>query len=278
MWYPASVEKTSEVKATLGDYVHAKVTDSSYTKINDIFNSIENNKIRGRLSPSKTTADSLYQTIVGERMYAYPMPDISEGKFPFVIHSLGRNSSQLESFVLWEYLASHGYVVVAIPQLGESPVKFTSLAWNRKDLEVQKRDLEFTINTLKARSFIDSTNIAFIGYSSGGVIGNWLAKERNDIDALITLDGSNNSEDGVIVLQEIGVSPKEINIPVLNLYNANNHLLNHTYMDGMNPQVRYDIKMYQTTHFDFNQWPLYYYLTGIPDVRAVQWRTPEDAA
>ena len=45
--------------------------------------------------------------------------EISEGKFPLVIHSLGRNGNLFQHTILWEYLASHGFVIATIGQYGK---------------------------------------------------------------------------------------------------------------------------------------------------------------
>ncbi len=276
MWYPS--EKSESPKMHIKNYVNAVVEDSTYKSFNKIFNSIENGKLFKLISPNPKIADSLFPKIINEGVFARNNPKHSSEKFPLIVHSLGRNGSQLESFVLWEYLASHGFVVAVIPQLGESPDKFISIPWSKEGVALQKTDMDFTLNKLKKMDFIDSDKIGFIGYSGGGQVGSLLLTERNDIDVLVSLDGSNTTSDGVKMFKEFGLSPKAINKPILNIYNANNsEFLDLGFMEEIDSDI-YNVKMNQVTHFDFNQWPLYYYLTGIPDERGLQWRKAEDAA
>lgn len=275
MWYPSHAEKKNMV---VEDYVNISIKDSTYRDFNAIFNQIEYGKMARLQSPNKEVADSLLPIILEEGVAGMLNVKPASGSFPLLLHSLGRNGSQLESFVLWEYLASHGFAIAVIPQLGPRPQKFNNISWTAEDLNVQKEDLIYTLKKVKKMNFIDSTRVGFIGYSSGGVIGNWLAAQRNDIDALATLDGAQTTKDGILMLDTLGVSSRKIKLPLLNIYNSNNHLLDMSYMDSLANENRFDVKMTQVTHFDFNQWPLYYHVTNIADERGTNWRTPKDAA
>ena len=73
----------------------------------------------------------------------------SDGSFPLVMYSEGWNSSsQNDNSVLAEFLASHGYVVAAVPQVGTSSMSLT-LGINAVDLETQMRDIEFAMGVVQ---------------------------------------------------------------------------------------------------------------------------------
>ncbi|CAN5343640.1 hypothetical protein BH09BAC3_BH09BAC3_07970 [soil metagenome] len=109
-------------------------------------------------------------------------------KFPVVIYAPSYQASSIENFVLCEFLASHGYLVLSSPSRGSNQ-RFLS-GGTTMDIETQARDIEFIIGELSSLPFADTENVAVVGFSFGGM-SNILAQMKNDrIKALVCLDGS----------------------------------------------------------------------------------------
>ena len=109
-------------------------------------------------------------------------------KLPVIIYAPSYQASSVENFALCEFLASHGYVVLASPSRGTEN-RFLG-GGTTKDMETQARDIEFLIQEASSLPFVDSHRLAVAGFSFGG-ISNVLAKMRNNrIKALVCLDGS----------------------------------------------------------------------------------------
>jgi dienelactone hydrolase len=119
---------------------------------------------------------------------AFQHSNVANGKFPVIIYAPSYEASSIENFVLCEYLASHGYVVISSPSHGADTKYFTG--GTGKDLEAQARDIEFLIHEALSLPYVDIDKIATAGFSFGG-LSNVLAQMRNDqIKAIVSLDGS----------------------------------------------------------------------------------------
>lgn len=128
------------------------------------------------------------KAILYHKTKALQNSEIANGKFPVIIYAPSYEASSIENFVLCEYLASHGYVVISSPSHGASTKYFTG--GTEIDLETQARDIEFLIQETLALPYIDTEKIATMGFSFGG-LSNVLAQIRNDyIKAIVSLDGS----------------------------------------------------------------------------------------
>ncbi|MEE9363816.1 MAG: dienelactone hydrolase family protein [Cellulophaga sp.] len=119
---------------------------------------------------------------------AYANLEFEKDKFPVIIYAPSYQASSIENFALCEYLASHGYIVIASPSRG------TETRWfgrnNAKEMETQARDVEFLIKEVSKFPIANSNKIATMGFSFGG-LANVLAQTRNDkINALVSLDGT----------------------------------------------------------------------------------------
>ena len=102
IWYPA--QKSSGKPMTVGDYGDLLATETSFG--------------RPELSPDwKQWLDSMKPTLK-DSMWAVRNAPLLAGRFPVVIYAPSLSSMSWENADLCEYLASHGYVVVASPDMG----------------------------------------------------------------------------------------------------------------------------------------------------------------
>ena len=128
------------------------------------------------------------QNHLKEQTTAYPEINPADGKFPVIVYAPSYQASSIENFALCEFLASHGYVVMSSPSRGTENRFFEG--GTEKDMETQARDIEFLIKEIGQYSYANQSKIATMGFSFGG-LSNVLAQMRNDnIDAIVSLDGS----------------------------------------------------------------------------------------
>jgi pimeloyl-ACP methyl ester carboxylesterase len=187
---------------------------------------------------------------------------------------LGRNDYQQESTVLWEYLASHGYVVATVPQFGPDLARH-GLSFTLEDLGIQQRDVSFALSHVRRLPYVDARHVGVVGHSSGGVVGLLLASENTSVAALVSLDGSITTEDGRDLLAQASWDPRSMRAPVLNVYAAEKRGLTFSVLDSLVRADRYHVTVDRATHFDFQNWPLYAVLTGVPDPRGESVRPSE---
>lgn len=111
----------------------------------------------------------------------------ADGKFPVVVYAPGSGGTAAENADLCEYLASHGYVVIASTSLA---VKNKRMTFDNAGLQQQIRDIEFLIGYAHTLPQADTANIAAMGWSWGGLANVFAASRDARIGAIVSLDGS----------------------------------------------------------------------------------------
>lgn len=109
------------------------------------------------------------------------------GKYPVVIYSPSLSSNVFENAEMMEFLASHGYVVIASPALG------VDRRWQKADLahaEAQAADIRFLVGYAQSLPQADTGRLAVAGFSWGGMANVLAAAQDERIKALVCLDGS----------------------------------------------------------------------------------------
>ena len=99
-------------------------------------------RIKAGLGPQVDAAefDALMATPTAAIKDAQP----ADGPFPMLVFAQGFGQDPSSQNILSEYLASHGYVVATVPQIGRS-VSDDRLAFDLADLLIQQRDLGFAL-------------------------------------------------------------------------------------------------------------------------------------
>ncbi|WP_234387159.1 prolyl oligopeptidase family serine peptidase [Aquimarina sp. Aq78] len=125
---------------------------------------------------------------LSEKANAFSNAAILEGKYPVIVYAPSYQASSIENFALFEYLASNGFIVISSPSRG------TDTRWleggTAKDMETQSRDIEFLLKEILNYKNIDSNKIALMGFSFGGVSTTITAMKKQNIKALVSLDGT----------------------------------------------------------------------------------------
>ncbi|AXT51089.1 alpha/beta hydrolase [Aquimarina sp. BL5] len=123
-----------------------------------------------------------------EKVVAFSDSFFLEEKFPVVVYSASYQASSIENFVLFEYLASNGFIVISSPSRG------TNTRWLEggtiKDIETQSRDVEFILKEIRKYENIDFDKIALMGFSFGGLSNAITVMKNKNISAIVSLDGT----------------------------------------------------------------------------------------
>jgi dienelactone hydrolase len=134
------------------------------------------------------------------------------GRFPVVvIYAPSLSSMAWENADLCEYLASHGYVVVASPDMGATSREMTV---DLGGIDAQAQDISFLIGYAQTLPNTEMSEIAVAGFSWGGISNLFAAARDNRIDALVALDGSMRYFPG-LVKAATDVHPEQMAIPML---------------------------------------------------------------
>jgi dienelactone hydrolase len=275
VWYPTLRDEVSGRSANLrfGDYLDVRAPSAGLEPYNEMLRERDLDVARRQFSPvSEEHFQALLAAPARARLAASPSP----GRFPLVVHVLGRNDFQQESTVLWEHLASHGYVVAVVPQVGPDPESLR-MPFSAEALALQVEDLEFAIRVARRLEFVHPSKLALIGHSSGAIVAALQARSGG-VHALVSLDGSITHEDGREVAEAAGWDFSSLELPVLDLYAAGKGGLDLTLLDQMPGADRFHVALGAgrppslAVHFDFQNWPLYEEWSGVPDDRMAEVR------
>jgi predicted dienelactone hydrolase len=140
---------------------------------------------------SGAIGDAQAQAKFAQRMWAARDVAPLAGKYPVVIYAPGGGSPAHEAADVGEYLASHGYVVIASRNLGAHSYQ---MVFDREGAETQARDISFLVSTAHGLPFADTAHVAAAGWSWGGMSNLFAAAADNRIAAVISLDGTREPE------------------------------------------------------------------------------------
>ena len=135
------------------------------------------------------------------------------GKFPVVIYAPSVNNTAFENADIAEFLASHGYIVIAGPTVG-----LTS-RWIKRDLmhaELQAADIRFLIDYARTLPQADMTRVAAAGFSWGGLSNILAAAKDERIKALVCIDGAVRYYNSIMT-QARYADPERLKTPLLYL-------------------------------------------------------------
>ena len=140
-------------------------------------------KSEGRLNEVERTAfDRLLSTPTTARLDAAPAP----GPFPVVLYHAGAGGSFEENSLLFEYLASHGYVVVSSAFQSTFP---DVVGNNIGGIERSGPDLNFMAQQARLWPHADAAKLAAMGHSFGAqIILQWIGSPRCPARAFVSLD------------------------------------------------------------------------------------------
>lgn len=133
------------------------------------------------------------------------------GKYPVVIYAPSINNTTFENADIAEFLASHGYIVIAAPTIGETS------RWIKKDLkhaELQAADIRFLIDYARTLPQADMTRVAVAGFSWGGLSNVLAAAKDERIKALVCLDGAVRYFNSIMTQASYAV-PEKLRTPLL---------------------------------------------------------------
>jgi dienelactone hydrolase len=221
-------------------------------------------------------SDSLFEEFLKLPSAGFTGQRAASGSFPLVLYSAGYNNRSHDNSVLAEYLASHGYVVATVPQVGTRSTRLT-LSINQIDLETQARDLEFALLKLSGLPYVNRSRLATVGYSMGGIVALQIAARNPNVDAVVGLDPSYRAPRFVpLVLASPYFNPRAMRAPVLSLQSGNvSEAGAHdpTVLDSLRYADRYVAQVGRAMHGDFSDFAM---LAPLFPVK-VEGRTADDA-
>jgi pimeloyl-ACP methyl ester carboxylesterase len=193
IWYPSL--RSPAKPMTIGDYVRLADTEI-------YFNAPDKKENRWR---------SLLKASFDIPLWAVQDAPLTKERYPILIYAASDSSVSWENADLCEYLASHGYVVLASPSMGVSTRVMTD---DLDGINAQARDISFLITYAKTLPDTDLSEVAVVSWSWGGGSSLFAAARDPRIDALVSMDGSMRYYPGLVKTAG-DIDPERMTIPLL---------------------------------------------------------------
>jgi len=181
IWYPA---QKSGKHVTYGDYVRLNVGAEKFGRGEAEVGAAAAAWLRQQRSDNGAEQANAE---LARLMWAVRDGKPAPGKFPVVIYAPSINASATENADLCEYLASHGYLVIASPSMGAHARDMDS---DLEGIETQAADIAFLIGYAHTLPQADTARLAVAGYSWGGISNVFVAARDSRVKALVNIDGS----------------------------------------------------------------------------------------
>jgi len=241
VWYPAQAVENPDYM-TFGEYIHDPAPNAHFRRLRDILET-------RTVWIFRDAAPELWDTLLTLRTAAIADAPAAGGEFPLVMYASGGGASVPDNGSLAAYLASHGYVVAAVPQLGSTSAEelYRDIA---DGVETQARDIEFAMGLVMNLPGVNRRKVAIAGYSFGGSVAIRVAGRNPNVDAVVGLDASFVSGRG----SDLDI--KQLRMPMLSLYAGQQEawaVRSGRVVDSLHYATRYLARVADVTHGDFTE-------------------------
>ncbi len=258
IWYPATVPEGRE-PLSFADYVHLMAHEVIFSPMTDETRA----RAEALLRQGIDVDDRKMKEILELPVVAYARAPMAEGLFPLLVVAPGFNGHSMDFAVLGEYLASHGYVVAASPSMGS---RTRAMDDGRLGLETQARDLEHVIREVRGIAGVDRDRLAALGFSFGGAAVTVLGARFEDVDAVISLDGSDGFRGRIPMLQGMThYDPLTMMEPRLRMHVGQPEATDLTIYDELVYSERTIVTMPRLGHGDFSVFGMLVERVAAPD-------------
>jgi hypothetical protein len=173
VWYPAETSASAK-QMTVKDYVDLLPTETDFNHPYVLAN-------------WKEFVDEGMKATFPSQMLSVRDAKAVSGRFPVVIYAPSLSAMSWENADLCEYLASHGYVVIASPDFG---TKSQTMSIDLDGIATETGDLEFLIGYAQTLSNTDMSKLSVAAFSWGGMSNLFAAARDSRIRAMVELDSS----------------------------------------------------------------------------------------
>ena len=213
VWYPATRPRSTTpmqygVFAALG----TKRTDLAPVTPADRATAIGNMRAFAGVAFGRQIPESTFRSVDTTSTAALRDATPASGRFPVVLAAT--DGSIAAATVLFEYLASHGFVVVATP----SRMSYATIQVSRPAVvvEARVRDLEYLLDRASRMPNVDTSRIAVLGVNFDGMAALAFQMKNMAARAVVSLDGWEGKQNSVATVRSnMHYDPRRLRVPYL---------------------------------------------------------------
>lgn len=255
VWYPAL--GSEDAKLAYGEYFEVPPLPQ-YPGFSERLRSLVRNSAskdlfqresESLLRPAERAA---FQRLLTTRTAAMLDARESLGTFPVVIYHPGAGGSFEENSLLFEYLATFGYIVVSSAY--QSPFA-DSVSNNVGGIERSGPDMAFLVNQARGWRNADASRMAAIGHSAGAQhILQWIGDPRCPLSVAVSLDSTLEYDEFLHLHRHLTAMWKELTpprIPVMLFARSTPRPKFSAFRDYLRFAPRYEVEVPGLRHDDF---------------------------
>jgi dienelactone hydrolase len=213
IWYPATRARAvrpmqyGELAA-----ISAKRTDLATPTAADRVAAIESMRSFSGFAFGRQLPESLYRIVDTTLTAAFrDAPPVAR---PFPALLVATDGSLASATVLFEYLASHGIVVMATPS--RSSYGTIQVSRPAAVVEARVRDLEYLLDRASRLPNVDTTRIAVLGVNFDGMAALAFQMKNMAARAVVSLDGWEGKRNSIATMQaNLHFDPRRLRVPYL---------------------------------------------------------------
>ena len=188
IWYPA--QTTNASRMPYRQYLDISPRSGPLvpfaSRLESAMRHVVGNETTGHEPGAMTPAESrAFERLLATPTFAVKDAPAASGTFPVILYHPGTAGTYEDNSVLFEYLASHGYLVVS----SAYPAPDASSAFIQGDMAGSFADLDVLVSFARTLPNADADRLGVMGHSYGAWVSfAWTAKVGSPVRALITLD------------------------------------------------------------------------------------------
>jgi pimeloyl-ACP methyl ester carboxylesterase len=219
LWYPA-IPALDAKPMRYEDYFHF-AGPADFKALDDALERSDRESWTADLAEVSPHGAEIFARLLATQVAAFASAPMARGRFPIVLYAPGLGARADSNVEFAEFLASHGYVVATVPQLGPSSADLANGS-SPAEIALHVRDMEAAAEVLRRQPGFDVGRIAVVGHSAGGIAAFDFAMQNPNTKAIVGLDGSYGFRGGERIFRRVvGYDPRRVRASILDLRRAN---------------------------------------------------------
>jgi len=170
----------------------------------------------------------------------------SNKEFPLLIYAPSNSKSAVQNHLICEYLASHGYLVIADGSAGENSLNRSN---DTNSIMAQVEDMEFILGYFEDSLKIKYARLGLMGFSSGGLATAIFQMRNKKVKAVFSMDGGQEYGAYITLSKVEDFDLKKTKVPYCLLVN---NFENFSIYPFYNSIVLKEKQMFRMSYLDHN--------------------------